>query len=1272
VKPTLLHRILAGIALALGIVALLAVVLSAVLLRTTTGARWALALVSGSIPRGDLTVRTIRGTLGSPLELRGVEYRTDSLLVSVQHLTVRWELSGLLGRDLDIHSLQADTVRIHPLVASPPPPDTTRGTKLPDIRLPIALRIGALRVRDFRYVPAGDSGAFALDEADVSGDFHGDQVRVSSLRVRCPLFDVDLHGRVRPRREYPLDVQLHGGLRLPRQPEFRGSARVSGSIERARLTLQLDAPCEARMEANVDQVLSALHADGQVEFARLDPRDFVAGAPVMQLSGRLAASGTPARFQARGQVSLLSDSLGAVDASGAIALAGDSLRVDTLLAGVPGRSGRMSVRGLLTGLGGTPRADVVADWQELVWPLRGDTLLRSDQGRLSLTGTSARYDLRFDSGLETEHGDLGRWRLEATGDTTHMEVARLEGRMFGGAVLGSGTVAWKPLVRWRATVHGDSLDPEHYWPGWPGRLAVELETNGEVRDTVPDFTARVTRLEGTLKHLPLSGHGSVAVNRRSWSAHELRLAWGGARLSADGKAGDVLDLDAALAAPDLAPFVDGVSGALRADMKLSGRRGEPHLRLAAHGDSLMHAGSEVGALNLRLDAGLLPGDTLHLELGARRALLQGLAIDTLALRGSGNTNHHTFLGGMRIGGDTLVLAANGGLTREEPHGEPALERWRGSLDRLDLRTRTSGLWRLEAPVAVAASSRDARLEHFCLRSGTHSACGQADWSAGQALHAKATLDSLPIGLLDPFLPASARLVGTLQGSIDASAERPEGPLTARVQLTQSPSRVIYSISPTERDTVHLGESRLTLDSDAHGVRGGLTVQWADGDHVDVQVALPGFNALRPDTSNVRVEGRIRARASDLAIVGAYVPGLDHTRGELSADLRLAGRFPRPDLDGEILMKNGRAGVPALGVSLQDIMVAIRCQPGNRSTLEGSARSGTGTVAMTGATDWDPAGWPVITFGVKGKDFTCADTREATVKVSPDLQVKLQHTRVDVSGQVDIPFARLVSLNKAVQLPVPPSPDVVLVGQEADSTSGGAKLHSRVRIVIGDDVEVRVPSFRGRPEGSILAIDEPGQPTRATGELKVSEGTYRAYGKDLTIERGRLIFGGGSISNPGLDLRASTTASDNTIAGFQITGTAEAPVLDIFSTPAMSQGDALSYIMFGKPMNQTGGSSGAAAMAGSQLSVQGTDVLARGVAGKLGIQDASVESKEGSLQDASLFIGTYLSPQLYLSYGIGLFESSTTIRMRYKVTNHWSVQTESGSQHSGLLQFTGER
>jgi translocation and assembly module TamB len=89
-------------------------------------------------------------------------------------------------------------------------------------------------------------------------------------------------------------------------------------------------------------------------------------------------------------------------------------------------------------------------------------------------------------------------------------------------------------------------------------------------------------------------------------------------------------------------------------------------------------------------------------------------------------------------------------------------------------------------------------------------------------------------------------------------------------------------------------------------------------------------------------------------------------------------------------------------------------------------------------------------------------------------------------------------------------------------------------------------------------------------------------------------------------------------------------------------------------------------------VQGTDALARGMAGKLGLQDASVESKQGTMEDASLFLGTYLSPKLYVSYGIGLFESSTTLRVRYSLSRRWSIQAESGSHRSSGVQYSGER
>jgi translocation and assembly module TamB len=230
----------------------------------------------------------------------------------------------------------------------------------------------------------------------------------------------------------------------------------------------------------------------------------------------------------------------------------------------------------------------------------------------------------------------------------------------------------------------------------------------------------------------------------------------------------------------------------------------------------------------------------------------------------------------------------------------------------------------------------------------------------------------------------------------------------------------------------------------------------------------------------------------------------------------------------------------------------------------------------------------------------------------------------------------------------------------------------VRLGIKDDVEIRGVGYRVKPEGSLLLIDEPDEVTRASGELKINEGTYKAYGQDLVIERGRLVFGGGPVSNPGVDVRASRTATDGTIAGILITGTALLPVLQLFSVPSMSDANVLSYIMSGKPLDET---SGLGKGATSALGVQGGDALARSLAGQMGLGDGSVESSvesSGGMQEASLFLGTYLSPRLYMAYGIGLFEDVRTVRMRYSVASRWSLQAETGKAQSGIIQYRGER
>lgn len=46
------------------------------------------------------------------------------------------------------------------------------------------------------------------------------------------------------------------------------------------------------------------------------------------------------------------------------------------------------------------------------------------------------------------------------------------------------------------------------------------------------------------------------------------------------------------------------------------------------------------------------------------------------------------------------------------------------------------------------------------------------------------------------------------------------------------------------------------------------------------------------------------------------------------------------------------------------------------------------------------------------------------------------------------------------------------------------------------------------------------------------------------------------------------------------------------------------------------------------------------------------------------IGKYLTPSLYVSYGVGLFEPVNTLRLRYTISRRWRLVTESSTAASG--------
>ncbi len=51
------------------------------------------------------------------------------------------------------------------------------------------------------------------------------------------------------------------------------------------------------------------------------------------------------------------------------------------------------------------------------------------------------------------------------------------------------------------------------------------------------------------------------------------------------------------------------------------------------------------------------------------------------------------------------------------------------------------------------------------------------------------------------------------------------------------------------------------------------------------------------------------------------------------------------------------------------------------------------------------------------------------------------------------------------------------------------------------------------------------------------------------------------------------------------------------------------------------------------------------------------------------LGKFLSPRLYVSYGVSLTEQLNVFKMRYTLGDHWTVKTEVGQARGADLVFT---
>lgn len=808
-------------------------------------------------------------------------------------------------------------------------------------------------------------------------------------------------------------------------------------------------------------------------------------------------------------------------------------------------------------------------------------------------------------------------------------------------------------LNWQAEASIHTNNPAGKWPGWPGQLKGKLVSKGQTKNGELFANIEVPQIAGTLRGYPLSLKSDIALDKAGIVLNQFQLRTGKTIATATGRLKKKSAINWSISSPNLAEIYPEATGQLYAKGKLSGTPSSPKLTSSFNAKTVDVPGYKIGSIKGEVSLDLFHWQHVNVELAAQSLNIKDFDLKSIDITADNNklqVKTKTELA-------TAELVFNGKLNASG---------LQGSLDKADLVSPHFVDWKLKAPATLKLGKNLFLVEPLCWQSLEGKACVTLQKN-NETWQSQLEFEKLPLLLLGNWLPVDIKAEGVTNLNANFIFNEPNK-LQGQAKITLPPGSVSYPGLENKRDHLDYRGGTMDVTLDDKGLNAIAEITISNENFIKGQLSLPAINLFAIHRHKQALQASARFNINDLTLIEAIIPETQKVKGEIGVNFSISGTLAKPKLVGSAHLKNASLQVPRLGLNINQLSLKSQSDGLEKLDFQLAAQSGQGHILIQGETILNRVdGWPT-TLNVKGEKFEASHIPVSHLLVSPVLKIKLQKRTINVSGTVHIPYAKFHP--KDVTTAAKVSDDTQIIDGEQVFEEKWL-VHTKVRLTLGERVHFSGFGFDGRFAGSLLLQDEPGQLTKAVGEINIPEGRYTAYGQNLQVEHGRLLYTNGPVTNPGLDLRAIRQV-DTITAGLKVRGTLNKPSIELFSIPAMGQTDTLAYLLLGRPIeNATGKDGEMMAKAALALSLVGGDSLARKLGARFGLDEMRIESSDSGEQ-ASLIIGRYLSPKLYVGYGVGLIESFNTFNVRYQISEKWQLKGESGENQGADLFYTIER
>ena len=415
----------------------------------------------------------------------------------------------------------------------------------------------------------------------------------------------------------------------------------------------------------------------------------------------------------------------------------------------------------------------------------------------------------------------------------------------------------------------------------------------------------------------------------------------------------------------------------------------------------------------------------------------------------------------------------------------------------------------------------------------------------------------------------------------------------------------------------------------------------------------------------RLQGSFAVSRLELRTFQPFFIDVTELAGTANGELTLAGTVDKPSVKGEAEVANGSFNHLELPRKLTDISLKTRFDA-FRADYQGALTMGDAKADIRGDLDWSET--PLkATFALQSEEMEFTPLPQTDIWIVPDIKAEYRGGQLHISGSVKVPQA-FINIKSLPKNSVGISSDVVIVDAE-DAQTRETPVYASVNMQLGDSVLFRGFGLETHLKGAMRLEYSPQQLLQGNGVVQLVEGTYRAYGQNLKIRSGELIFVG-PIDNPTIHVDAvRADITDAVTVGIRAEGPAKSPSVTLFSQPAMSDQKKLHYLVTGQaPGEGQQDSSALLSQAAVSLGAATGESVLQDYADKLGIRNFQITAGEGD-SGTEVQLSGYVNPRLFVRYGMGMFEDVNSLTMRYKLRRNLFLEAVSSTASTLDLLWT---